>query len=848
MKLRLSEWPKWDDAVNLLKVKPTQCPQCDKGISIYKDTSKNAEWLYCPACEYAGSPLDIVCYCTGKNVSDAIMLLLNSKDASEVDSRDLEHYRTRELFTNELTNLWKNAVEELHHADNCRSMRTQVGLPDLTPEDYFDLLGGPIIAPYEWTDLTDIMKKKLYGDVWKRAYVSPLYDLPGRLSGMYFSFERDGRRRERVLYLKGYSGYAGRYRIPNSEKFKNKLFVCYDILSGIRLAYRYAKFYSTMPPIVACSDSTETIKASFDDKDIVLLAEKTTGKEIRLARLTNAKIFETGKFEDVRPEVLKLENMHHRSQSWKSRLDHILDIKDKPEIKSIITEAGLKDGDMEEVAEEAQKSTQDKIDNVLGLKSVEYGKVLIEERDDGLFSNKTTRLTDYRFRVEEIIVSENNNHTLYRCRVIKDGKDYTTIVREKDLKYSGMEEVVKCLRPFHVHINTFVRNHTTIIEVAKIFGNPSVSIRETSLLGFDISKAQLTFPSCRIDVPGRKFYKQDTTLPSNLHIPWEGIQEPRPLSKEDLQWLMTIDHKKIFFWHTVCWIVSTLLAPLRKETPRVYLVGNIGYFNSFMEAVGFKKTLLKATYNKYKIDTMLTKLSAIGYYPGFIDVHELNLCAKHAGVSMALSPVMINTSPEFALIGMLSQFNVQRLCYYDDLKRGMSLNTFTRMTGLFNNVISNLLQYILIEKDDVSLLIRSNDVSVDKFVWKRIKRWLHRETGEKLVMGLRYNKLKGLEIVNAIYKMIMEGRLNIVQSTREVSAKSVYVTKESIIFHPDVFNKQFVPEDREVVTIPEKIISILERDKLFICKIKCGLGYAIEADAKQTFMSYNLHKLSLKSS
>ena len=146
MNLRLQSWPVWQDVVDHLKIDPTLCPQCSKGVAIYKDNAKSVEWLYCPACEFAGTPLDVLCYLKNNNVDDAVEALTGSH--KNISSGQLFRLKKRRLFFEEFSLLWETGVKGMRELDNCRYVRSVIGGPDISPEEW-QQYGGPIAAAVE---------------------------------------------------------------------------------------------------------------------------------------------------------------------------------------------------------------------------------------------------------------------------------------------------------------------------------------------------------------------------------------------------------------------------------------------------------------------------------------------------------------------------------------------------------------------------------------------------------------------------------------------------------------------------------------------------------------------------
>lgn len=771
--------------------------------------------MYCPACEYAGKPLDIAVYYSNLGEDDCIDALL--EDGQSVSQKAREHYKLQRQIRHEMTQLWLKAKENLlHEITEARPIRALLHVPMLSRTEW-EARGGSYVGVVQQNEIPQLLKPYLKHCRFKAAVVSPMFDMPGRMSGLCFCYDVKGEAKQKIVYVGRRGGIAGKYVIPEAKNLRDKLFVFLDVVEGLSFVNRFNRINVTPPPVVIAQETAATMEHMFANKNIVIISKLINHDVIRHAKALNAKVYApTCVWEKNSFNAIKLETAHTHAESWQSHIEKIALKKDKAELASLINGSQLTANDLKDVQEVSSMTVAEMLNSEIQPKSIVYGKHEIEERTNGWYNKKRHDfLTNFNFSVDEIVLTRTNRMPIYKCTINYKGNDYQLIVSEKELFKDKQPASVIVSRMLEQRVPLWYNPNIekAIVNIGKLFGDPQVTIAENQVLGYDTASNRLNLPNLVYDVNSRDYSQHTLLLPSRPIIGWYGPNNAETIDVETLKFVFAQPgHSKSLLINLLNFVVASLLTPMTKTVKRTLLICSSDYFDDFMRLAGF--TAFKPALTRAVTAENIHEVAELGYYPLYID-SDISDKMRQDVIMNSRLPLILSAGPALGVIGMLSDQNIFSVIYTDEKTAGKK-KTLEATAKLFNPIVADVLKFILNEKETSHFLVKTVPTHMtDRITWQLIRKYLKARGFTNIAVKPRYLRPNKRLLPSLVTRLVSENKLAMADTFNESNGRAVIRVGRDVAINPSSVSIAACPDTPEIKMDRAKVIAYLERAGIF---------------------------------
>lgn len=488
VKIVLSQAIPWEQVLTALEIPApvtpalpaiTICPFCQGKFVIYPDI-RGGTWCQCVNCKWAGDVIELgtkiwqldVYNTLRKYESRGVVLAdrLLFKATTDRYQKDILDYRAQ------INEFWQTSSKfSFQDTPDVARLHDQFMLnSQLDPARWYDQLGKYIgganvrdavrsLLADKWSLTTPYLKTIFPGGEWHNVLVLPTYDMPGRISGFWFT-GRAGRYPDDWCFyrVERYKVRAG-WGSPMDEReaglafynpehiyhkhFKDTIFVVNQPVLATMLHGRHLRDHSEYLPLVLAYDgpqgNSRKVWQCFPKSDLVFWSEQPTPNIFAQARAADGRVallpFEPEV--DLRRHMTWLRKARQQALYWPVALMSQLDRLTDPELEAVLIALELDHEDpWRAFLEHCPVETHPRLTACRTRRwpfpAVQAGGHRVAVRPEGWVSEQTG----------ELISSVIPDVTHAYVKPVGNGKSYTyytVVCRYKDQEWSFTERSVK---------------------------------------------------------------------------------------------------------------------------------------------------------------------------------------------------------------------------------------------------------------------------------------------------------------------------------------------------------------------------------------------------------------------
>lgn len=828
MGLRI-DFPKWTEVLTKLKHTSDSCPMClsRKGIAIYQDNNYGGEWVYCLACKTGGSGAEW--YAKIKKISYPDAFTHWGYSAEDISRNVLVGNLNRWINTRETyIRLYESSLSYVKNNPQHISVgRRNLGETSLSEEEWAKRKGRfigylPKSELYAYENLFP-MKLNIRG-----AVVSPIYDFPGRLSGLLLFMELKDGIREKVVTVQTDGGVGPFDDVAPSTTFENYVFITDELKLGLRMQLQHLTIREDRLPLLVCPNFVLPNPEVFSDKKVVLVTSNIAPSTIKLAHRLDARMYKISssnldtrvahQFEERLPvEVLK--RIKKTALPWKYFFEKELKLATNGQATAILSGIGLRDDAIRDIKDHTDAALSEKIEAVKPRKHVIVNGSMIEEKKDGWYRGGVEQITNFLVFIDEVIVPK-SGEPVYKCRVVADDQEYrfTDYQKVLDAKLLNVAEKILLEKKFLPVFDP--RISKDIVRIAKTLNPPAVVTSDNVGWGLDVKTMRMTFPRFYFDLTAGKKVQEQTIVPLTVPNVWSGptyYKKSDQIHMHDWDFLMKRNSVTDVFWSMVVWTLATLFEPMTgKNYPRSLLVADVPWWHDWMDAIGIHPVYTSNISEAYT--ARIKQITEETNMPVYAKISTGQTNRLYELLSSNSGNLIYCVDHWTAKVAVMSEFRSSVIVGKSQMP-DISGNILIKLTDYFGMVLTNYLKSVNGDKyRDLSKKLQNPYKTSEQVFYRDVARWFFEKTGRsthKLPVSL-VTRRKSSFVAELLIDAMQNGRVVAVpEKFYNINENQVISVGSDLWFNVGVLNRVSNHKDKRVNLTFDRVRAVLEKDEIF---------------------------------